>query len=121
MSQLLNPASKGYDFPYYSHTTLEEVENNVQTSWEQLKSAKELCAEEDFIEFESIYSLRNKESMELLGEDFETIRDRQNSFLNDFSKLRLLELLFPIRITENPRQFDPWSDVPIELVPEVEP
>ncbi|MFT6501282.1 MAG: hypothetical protein ACJASQ_001394 [Crocinitomicaceae bacterium] len=57
--------------------------------------------------FESIYALRNKESIELFGEDFETIQARQNIFLNDFNKLRLIEASFPVRIMENPGQFYP--------------
>jgi hypothetical protein len=152
---------KGINNPFYSYTTLEEIEENLERSLRQLKEVGQTSGvQEDIIEFkykqyfnwheklesiqlnkrnvleeihfqsaievefkeetsedlvekiyeeiyESIYALRNKESMELFGEDFETIEARQNIFLNDFNKLRLIEVLFPIRIRENQKQFHP--------------
>jgi hypothetical protein len=156
-----DPSYKGFNCPFYSYTTLDDVENNLEMSLRQLKEVIETPGvHEDMIEFkymqyvewyeklesirlsksnvleeihfqsfievefkeetsedlvekiyeeiyESIYALRNKESIELFGEDFETIRDRQNIFLNDFNKLRLIEVLFPIRIMENQKQPEP--------------
>lgn len=158
-------------YPFYYYTTLEEIEENIEESYGQLKRCRETPGvSQDMIEFcgmqymkwneklesirlskrnvleeidfqtsieikfmegtseafiekvyeelyESIYMLRNKESMELFGEDFETIRSRQNIFLNDFNKLRLIEILFPVRITENPGQFYPK----VEAVPPPQP
>ena len=164
---------KGINYPFYSYSTLDEIEENVEMSLNQLKEVRETPGvEQDMIEFkymqyvewyeklesirlskrnaleeihfqsaievefmeetsedlvekvyeelfESIYALRNKESMELFGEDFETIRDRQNIFLNDFNKLRLIEVLFPIRIRENQKQFypEPMLEEPLVVAP----
>jgi hypothetical protein len=167
--KLSDPSYEGHNYPFYSYSTLDEIEENVEMSLNQLKEVRETpgvekdmiefkymqCVEwfeklesirlskrnvleeihfqsaievefmeetsEDLVEkvyeelFESIYALRNKESIELFGEDFETIQARQNIFLNDFNKLRLIEILFPVRITENPEQFYPWMKLePVE-------
>jgi hypothetical protein len=96
--------------------TLEEIEYQSVIEVKFNEETSEVFKEKVYEEiFKSIYALRNKESMELFGEGFETIQARQNIFLNDFNKLRLIEVLFPVRITENPEQFYPVVEaVPVE-------
>ena len=99
---------------------LEEIHFQSAIEVEFMEETSEDLVEKVYEElFESIYALRNKESMELFGEDFETIRDRQNIFLNDFNKLRLIEVLFPIRIRENQKQFypEPMLEEPLVVAP----
>ncbi|MFT6921110.1 MAG: hypothetical protein ACJA1C_000104 [Crocinitomicaceae bacterium] len=173
MRCLQHRSYKGINYPFYSHTTLDEIEENIEMSLQQLKVVIETPGvEQDIIEFkymkyagwyeklellrsskrnaleeihfqshievefkeetseylvekvyeeiyESIYALRNKESIEIFGEDFETIKARQNIFLNDFNKLRLIEVSFPIRIMENQKQLypEPMLEEPLVVVP----
>ena len=156
-----SPGNEGYNFPFYSYTSKEDLTTDVNRAIQNYDRAKSIpnmqldmlaissrmikdCLKKKIIAqlygktlfpeislhaelqvlrldetdptllekvyaeiFESIDALRSKESESVFDETYSKIKSRQNIFLNDFRKLRLLEVLFSLRVTENPNQFDP--------------